>query len=205
MKNYLVYDLEIIKAVPEKGGVKPLEAEGIQYCDGWHDHQNMGISVIGAYDSKDDRYRVFCADNFKEFFELADARDVLVSFNGIGFDNKVLLAAGVFRQIDIEADFVFYDILAELWNANGLRREFTYPTHIGFGLDAVAMANFGQKKSGNGALAPVEWQQGKIGSVIDYCLNDVKLTKRLFDRILETGGLRDPREPGRFMEMKRPE
>lgn len=56
----LVYDIEIIKAIPQKDSPKK---QGIEYCKGWHDHQNMGISVIGAYSFEDDRYRVFTKDN----------------------------------------------------------------------------------------------------------------------------------------------
>lgn len=55
----LVYDLEIINAVP--GREKPIE--GIKYCEGRHDHAGMGISVIGAFDYSTQRYRVFLEDN----------------------------------------------------------------------------------------------------------------------------------------------
>ena len=174
--------------------------QDIDYCDGWHDHANMGISVIGAYDYITDRYRVFCKDNFHEFLLLAgDGRDPMVSFNGIGFDNKVLRSA----QIDIP-DSRCYDILRELWSAVGLGPEFNYKTHGGFGLERVGKANFSLSKTGNGAIAPVEWQRGNIGNVVDYCLNDVKLTKMTFDRIVETGGLRNPCDSSHFITMSPP-
>ena len=41
----LIYDIEIIKAIPSKNGER---ITGIEYCEGWKDHANMGISVIGA-------------------------------------------------------------------------------------------------------------------------------------------------------------
>lgn len=209
--NALIYDIEIVKAVPDK---KSPRLEGVEYCAGWEDHANMGISVIGAFDYKEDRYRVFCDDNFREFKELCEKRTPLVSFNGLGFDDKVLTKCGV---IDLTKEAkklrndhgvyggASYDILVELWSAAGLARTFNYPTHIGFGLDATAKANFGGAKTGNGALAPVEWQRGNVGAVIDYCLQDVRLTKRLFDRIRVNGGLRDPRNPSYFLEMEKPQ
>lgn len=201
--NALVYDIEIIKAVPDK---KSPMLEGIEYCKGWDDHASMGISCIGAYDYATDRYRVFCKDNMEDFRALQSGK-LMVSFNGIGFDNKVIAlqkfeTAG-FDPIVIEPDRC-YDVLAELWVAAGLGREFVYPTHIGFGLGDVGYANFKQSKTGTGGLAPVEWQRGNIGNVVDYCLNDVRLTKRCFDRIRQTGGLRDPRDSSRFLEMERP-
>lgn len=196
--NAIIYDIEIVKAIPDR---KKPNIEGIEYCEGWNDHASMGISVIGCYHVLTDRYRVFCQDNFEDFAELVRTRDVLVSFNGIGFDNKVLahhMSASLFPEAKC------YDILRELWVADGLAPEFAYPSHIGYGLDDVAYANFGLQKTGNGAMAPVDWQQGKIGQVIDYCLNDIKLTKRCLDRVRQGGGLRSPKDASRFLEMRRP-
>jgi hypothetical protein len=196
--NAIVYDLEIIKAVPSKNEEL---LNGIEYCDGWHDHKNMGISVIGCYDYGASRYRTFCKDNFQEFRELAREADSLVSFNGIGFDNKVLEACGLPLLRNGEN---YYDILREIWIADGLGPEFVYPTHTGYGLNEVARINLNAGKTGHGAVAPVDWQRGNIGRVIDYCLEDVRLTKRLFDRILATHGLRSPKDGRRFLEMRTP-
>ena len=63
----LIYDCEIDKGI-EKDPAQRLD--GIEYCDGWRDFANMGISVIGAHDSMEDRYRVFMKDNFNEFMSL---------------------------------------------------------------------------------------------------------------------------------------
>jgi DEAD/DEAH box helicase domain-containing protein len=184
--NTLIYDIEIIKAIPDKtGALKP----GIEYCAGRHDHANMEISVIGAYDYNEERYRVFLQDNMEEFFHLCDACDTLVGFNNIAFDNAVINAHGS----RLTEEKKFYDLLVEIWAAAGLGPKFKYPTHAGFGLDACCHINFGTNKTGNGALAPVLWQRGEHGQVIDYCLNDVRLTKQLLDKIIATGELLDPR------------
>jgi hypothetical protein len=175
MSNALIYDIEIVNAIPGKNGER---VTGITYCAGWKDHANMGVSVIGAFDYATQRYRVFCKDNFTEFFRLCAERAPLVTFNGLAFDNSVI---GACCGVDLSAHPA-YDILVELWAAVGLGPKFTYPTHAGFGLDAVCAYNFDERKTGNGALAPVMWQQGLIGEVIDYCLNDVRLTKLLYDR-----------------------
>lgn len=179
----LVYDLEIVKAIPDAGQPR---VKGIDYCEGWDDHANMGISVLCAYDYLEDRYRVFCADNLDDFLKLCRERNPLVSFNGLGFDNRVIkevcqLGAGEMSWFNGRC----YDILAEVWTRLGRRMK-------GYRLDDIAGSNFQEFKTGNGALAPVYWQQGKVGTVIDYCLQDVRLTKRVFDRILETGGIIDP-------------
>jgi hypothetical protein len=194
----LIYDIEIKKAIPDKN--KPRE-DGIEYCEDWHDHANMGISVIGAYDYATDRYHVFCDDNKDAFFEACLKAECLVSFNGIGFDNRVIEKTWSFPD-SILTKFV-YDLLVETWVAAGLGPKFAGPSHGGFGLDAICSCNFGTKKSGNGALAPVLWQRGKIGEVIDYCLNDVRLTKQIFDKVLADRSLISPKD-GRELTLRQP-
>ena len=172
----LIYDIEIIRAIPNRNGERQ---EGILYCDGWQDHKNMGISVIGCYDYTEQRYRVFCQDNFDKFIDATQGK-VLVGFNSIPFDNAVINATMGLEMPENRC----YDLLREIWKASGLPAQFSPKTHGGFGLDAMCETNFGTRKTGNGALAPVLWQQGKIGEVIDYCLNDIALTKQLFEKSL---------------------
>lgn len=187
----LIYDIEIVKAIPHKNGQV---VTGIDYCAGWHDHANMGISVICAYDYESSRYRVFCADNFSEFLALRRDR-LLVGFNNIAFDEKVIGATlGTVPAACTDC----YDLLREIWLAAGLNPEFSGSTHAGFGLDAVCRRNFNRGKTGHGAMAPVQWQKGEIGSVIDYCMQDVHLTKLLFDRVLSDGTIVSPKDGNRL-------
>ncbi|CAB4223480.1 hypothetical protein UFOVP1670_72 [uncultured Caudovirales phage] len=174
----IIYDIEIKKAIPDRNGKR---LDGIEYCEGWQDHANMGISVIGCYDYVEDRARVFCDDNMGDFYDLCDSRDLLVGFNNIPFDNAVIDAN---HGGKIMPEDRCYDILREIWIAAGLPPTFDFKTHGGYGLDAMCERNFGTKKTGSGALAPVDWQQGRIGRVIDYCLNDIMLTKQLLDNII---------------------
>jgi len=192
----LIYDCEIEKAILGKNE-RPIE--GIEYCEGWRDFSGMGISCIGAYDYREDRYRVFCRDNFDEFQALVDSRAVIVGFNSIGFDNPLCAA----HQITVP-DEKSYDILVEVWVAAGLSSKFKYPSHIGYGLGDICEVNFGLQKTGHGAVAPVQWQRGEIGAVIDYCLNDVRITKRVLDHIIERGYLMNPTTPSQSLGIRRP-
>jgi hypothetical protein len=194
--NIMIYDIEIKKAIPRRDEAR---CDGIEYCAGWHDHANMGISCIGAYDYADQRYRVFMDDNLADFQALVDARDLIVGFNSIAFDAAVCACNGI-----TVPEAKSYDILRELWAAAGLGPQFVYQTHMGFGLDAVCSANFGARKSGNGALAPVDFQRGRYGSLVDYCLNDVALTKRLFHRIITDRPILDPRQPHTSLRLRVP-
>jgi len=191
-----VYDLEIVKAIPTN---KEPHQFDIEYCAGWNDHKNMGISVLCGYDFHERRYRVFTDSNQEEFFALAADR-LLVTFNGYGFDNRVIAACwgGGSHLTEEVLNENHYDILVELWLASGLVPPFSGRSHSGFSLDDTARINFGATKTGNGALAPIWWQQGKIGDVVDYCLQDVKLTANLFVAIALTGGLISPKSSERL-------
>jgi hypothetical protein len=177
MNNIIVYDLEIIKAIPTK---EP-QIEGIEYCGGWQDHANMGVSVIGAYDFAEDRYRVFTKDNWTEFEQLVFLNPIVAGFNSIRFDNPVLKACGI---VDIWEE-KSYDLLQEIYKSLGKRVS-------GYGLDKIAKANGLSGKTGNGALAPVDWQRGNIGTVCDYCLQDVAITAKLIKQVISEGELIDP-------------
>lgn len=192
----IVYDIEIINAIADPRKAK---TAGINYCQGWDDHEGMGISVIGAYDYSSDTYRVFCEDNLADFNDLISKTDVLAGFNSIRFDNKVLAANG----IEVP-DGISYDLLREVWRGAGLDPDNYKPrSHGPFKLDNVAKYNLGKQKTGDGARAPINWQQGRIGSVIDYCLMDVKITKELIDLVLRNGRLLSP-DNGAYIDVRRP-
>jgi len=193
----LIYDIEIKKAIPPKDAREIIP--GVEYCAGWQDHKNMGIACICAYDYQTDRYRVFTEANLPDFVKLVQERETLVGFNSIAFDNKVLGAATGFSYAGVN-----YDSLREIWISLGLSPTFQYPSHTGYGLDEMCRANFGTQKTGNGAMAPVYWQEGKYGEVIDYCLNDVKLTKQLFDKALAGESIKKPKT-GEDLVLRLPE
>jgi hypothetical protein len=186
----LIYDIEIIKAIPPRNPLERLD--DIDYCDGWAALGQMGVSVIGCYDYRDDRYRVFCQDNFAEFKDLVHGSSVVIGFNNAKFDNAVLEACDI---VDIWEEKT-YDILQEIWAANGARFS---PS----GLDAVCKANFGTSKAGDGALAPVDWQRGNYGKVIDYCMNDVRMTKQVMDLVLSGASVISPKD-GTLLNLRRP-
>lgn len=205
MKKILIYDCEIIKAIRDP---KKVDLAHIEYCNGWDDYENMGISVIGVNFIGEDGDKVFNhnVNNYSDldirgFQVVLDAADVLVGFNNQSFDDKLLKANGFV----IPETIVNYDLLVEIWEGAGLGREFVYPTHAGFGLDAICKANGLGEKSGDGANAAVLWQKGKYQEVIDYCENDIKLTRKLFDLIQEKGEIKDPREDNFYFKKHNPD
>lgn len=179
--NLVIYDTEIINAVPTQG----VREQRYTYCEGWHDKAGMGISVICAYETRAARPRVFLRDNAGDFQQLMDDADAIVGFNNFSFDDRLLEANGYTVQSGKSID-----LAALIWRAAGTPNG-EHPS--GLGLDAICQANNLPGKTGDGAFAPFDWQNGRIGTVVDYCLADVMCTLRLYRFLATSGGCRDPR------------
>lgn len=187
--NSLVYDIEIIKAVPQNN----VEIqEGIEYCAGWDDKANMGVSCVCAFDFLENRMRVFFEDNKDAFTELYYSREELVGFNNRRFDDVVLQHSG---WIDEPRSDAIYDILERIWVSLGHDPDhFTYKTHTGYGLDQCAKANGMGCKTGWGGSAPIDFQNGAYGKLVDYCINDVTMTLKLYQRICDVHYIINPKD-----------
>ncbi len=194
----LIHDSEIIKSIPSRN--EPNDPS-LEYCKGWHDHTGMGISVIGAYDTEDKRYHIFLEDNFDEFQRRLDATDIAVGFNNISFDDKLYRANGITLATEKS-----YDILVEIWRGLGLPLVFNFQSHGGLkaSLNNVCKAQGLRVKTGSGAFAPVDWQRGNRGTVIDYCLNDVAMTLDLMKVIVTKGEILHPNGSGEVIPMRNP-
>ncbi len=176
----IIYDCEIKNAIPDKNEqLRP----NINYCKGWTDFLGMGISVISVYDYHVGQFRIFCEDNLSDFAALIDDSDHVIGFNQIHFDNKLIAAHGI--EFDPRKN---WDLYVEAKGAAGADK---YAK--GYKLDDFVFVNFRIRKKQSGAFAPILWQQGKMGQVIDYGLTDTWLTKKCIDLIVETGAILDPR------------
>ena len=54
-------------------------------------------------------------------------------------------------------------------------------------MDSVATATLGTGKSGSGLQAVEYWKEGKIQELADYCIQDVRVTKEIYDFAGEHG------------------
>ena len=186
----LILDCEIKKLIKNK---KEAIKEGYVYANGWNDYLGMGISIVGGYSYKYEHYRHWTDSLLPDLQKVIDEHDLIVGFNILNFDWKLLEAFGV----QIPRDKI-YDIYLEIKRAANVGK-----FEKGFNLKNLALINNISQKSGHGAQAPEMWQQGKETEVIDYCLQDVKVTKELLDLIME-GKLQDPRNPERILNVEKP-
>lgn len=192
----LVYDIEIEKAILKKNESK---IDGIVYCNGWKDFEGMGISCVGAYDYDTEQYHIYCEDNLKDSQKLIEKHDVIVGFNNWSFDDKLIAVHNIIIPKEKS-----YDILVEIWKSVGLGSEYVYPSHSGYSLGQICKANFNFGKTGDGGNAPVLWQQGFNGTVINYCIHDVWMSKKLLDKIIIDGYIYDPKNIGEKLFVKKP-
>ena len=179
---YLIYDIEIEKAIPTRQLIK-----GIDYCAGWSDYENMGIAVIGYKWSHEDvaSYTTSAEGFLDMLMQYDDEYYHLVGFNSRNFDDRLLTANGL---EGIETD---YDLLEQVRIAAGFKAGYkSVPKGYKYSLESISQSN-GTAKTGQGALAPVLWQQGKKQEVIDYCINDVLITEKILELGL-AGALVDP-------------
>lgn len=168
----------------------------IEDCShGWSSHDEMGISVLVLFDYATMRYRIFDDSNAQEAVNILYNYDLVVGFNTVGFDWKLVAATWPkqieSREVRISDNATIahdgrasrdFDVLREIWISLGLNPNVFDPrTHGGYKLDDVAFETLGMRKTANGALAPVMYQEGRMAELVDYCVEDVRIEKSLFE------------------------
>lgn len=188
----LLYDVEILRPPPDK---KREPEPDIEYAEGWTDYKGMDFTMVSAYSYVDQFPRIFFRDNIDEFFQLLNDHEIFAGFNNIAFDNPLIE-----ELFGIEiSDEQSFDILLEIREAAGVNK-----FAKGYNLNNTTKVNLGVGKSGEGAQAPILWQRKRYGSVADYGLRDIWLTKGIMDMILEGTPLLDPGSPTDRIFVKSP-
>jgi DEAD/DEAH box helicase domain-containing protein len=154
---------------------------------GSNDSADLDISVICIHDSADDQYKSFLETELKNLWPILEQADLLITYNGEHFDLPILnkYYSGDLTRIKQ------VDLLKEIKNALGRRLK----------LDTVAFATLGANKSGHGLEAIEWWNNGEVEKVIKYCIDDVRITKELYDYALRNGYLKY-RDNGVIKEIK---
>lgn len=134
----------------------------------------LKISVVGAYSYAQDRYFAFEEHEMEPLAELFRNAKRIVGFCMNRYDVPVL--NHYFQKLKSANPNIWgkerIDLLERIESANGGGR---------ISLSRLAEANLGVKKEMHGSMATTLYREGKIAELKEYCLNDVKLTKSLFD------------------------
>lgn len=143
-----------------------------------NDPVDLDISVVCTYDSETDTYNSFLQKDFPKLWPILEKADMLVTFNGDHFDIPLLnkYYAGDLTKIRS------LDLLVEIKKSLGRRIK----------LDHIAEATLGKNKAGHGLDAIVWWRNGEIDKIIKYCLEDVKITKEVYEYAMKHGILKYP-------------
>ena len=166
--NKVFFDLETQRSSDDVGG--------------WGHIADMGLSVAVTFSTAENRYHVYTEDNVQELIqELLDA-DLVVGFNVLRFDYVVLSAYTDFPLHELPT----LDMLAYIYRRLGFR----------ISLDDLARVNLGISKSGHGLQAIAWWNEGNVDAIIEYCRQDVTITKELYELGRALGFLRYQRRAG---------
>ena len=134
---------------------------------GSNDPVKLDISVVGVYDSESDEYKAFEVEEFDKMWPLFENADMLIGYNSNHFDIPLLNKYYPGDLTKIKS----LDLLAEIKESFGRRLK----------LESVAQATLGEGKSGHGLEATKWWKEGKKDLVKKYCLDDVRITKEVYD------------------------
>ncbi len=143
---------------------------------GSNDPIALDISVVCLHDSLDNQYKSFLEDDFKNLWPILEQADMLITWNGNHFDIPLLnkYYPGDLNKIKS------LDLMKEVQGVLGRRLK----------LDTVAEATLGRNKIGHGTEAVEWWQKGEIDKLIKYCIEDVAITKEIYDYALKNGLLK---------------
>ena len=142
---------------------------------GKNDPALLDIALIAIHDSLTDSYSSYVEKELPKLWPILERADMLIGFNSDHFDIPLLNKYYPGDLTKIRS----LDILKEVKDSYGRRMR----------LDQLAEGTLGKNKSGHGADATNWWAAGEVEKVRAYCLNDVKLTKELYDYALANNSL----------------
>jgi hypothetical protein len=157
--KHLVIDLETKRSFDEVGGS--------------HNKAKMGVSVVGTYHYDEDKYVAYREEKFPELIQVLKQADLIIGFNLHGFDYPVLAA----ELGDWVYNLPTLDLMMETQKAIKQR----------VSLDSIAKATLGIGKSGSGLDALEYYRSGQWEKLERYCLEDVKLTKDIYEYAKKNG------------------
>jgi len=141
---------------------------------GWDNFGALKISVAGAYSYERNEYRIFEESEINELGSWFRGAGRLVGFGINRYDVPVL--SHYFNRTADSNDIDLWakervDILSEVEISTGGR----------ISLSKLAEANLGIAKDHHGSQAISMFREGKLDELRAYCLNDVRLTKALYE------------------------
>ncbi len=150
--NHLVIDLETQKTFEDVGG---------------RNYADLLVSVLGIYRYDSNNFECYLEDELHRFENLLIDTKLVVGFNIRKFDFPVLQ-----RYMKVDTSKIpMLDLMEDIANKIGHR----------VSLESVAQATLSKGKTGRGLDAIDFYRDGKWDLLKSYCLNDVQITKEVFE------------------------
>lgn len=171
----LILDVETKQTFDEVGGFFP---------------DRLGISFVGVCVregvSGDGEMRGYFEADLPHLFPLLEKADVVIGFNVDGFDMQTFVPyyTGDITRIPT------LDLMIKIKDSVGHR----------IGLDAVAKETLGVGKTGDGLDAIKYFKTGQHDKLRDYCLQDVAVTRDIYDYGLSKGAVKFRNRWNRLIE-----
>ena len=146
------FDLETQKSAEEVGG--------------WGNIHKMGLAVGVVWDSLDQEFFTYEEKDARQLVDKLRTADLAVGFNIIGFDYTVLQPYSDFDLQEINT----FDMLVDVKKQLGFR----------LSLNHLAQHTLNAEKSADGLISLQWYKEGKISKIIQYCKQDVEITRDLF-------------------------
>ena len=153
MGDTLVLDLETQKSFDEVGGRENFHL--------------LRVSVVGLYSYEAQAFKTFTEWEVPSLLPILELAQLVIGFNIKRFDYAVL--EPYFKRPLTHLRTL--DIMEEVTKVLGHR----------LSLDSLASATLGQKKLGSGLDALKYFKAGQIDKLKEYCLEDVRLTRDLYE------------------------
>ncbi|PIQ68368.1 MAG: helicase [Candidatus Taylorbacteria bacterium CG11_big_fil_rev_8_21_14_0_20_46_11] len=145
---------------------------------GSNDPASLTIACVCIHDSETDTYTSYYEEELSKLWPILEKTDLLIGYNSDHFDIPLLNKYYPGDLTGIKS----LDLMKEIQKKLGRRIK----------LDSVASATLGKKKSADGSLANVWWRQGKKQEVVNYCIDDVKITKELYEYMAKHATVKYP-------------
>ena len=152
-----------------------VETKNVFQDVGSNDPAKLDLSLIAIYDSETDSYSSYLEEELPKLWPILEKADVLIGFNSNHFDIPLL---NKYYPGDLSR-IKSIDLLHEVKKSYGRRVK----------LDHLAAGTLGTQKSGHGLDAIMWWKKGEIDKIRKYCIDDVRITKELYDYALKHGKL----------------
>lgn len=153
-----------------------IEAVSQQFGRGKLDVATLDLTVVAIHDSETGAYTSYLRDELSSLWPILERADMLIGYNSNAFDIPLL---NRYYPGDLST-IRSLDLMVEVQKVLGRRLR----------LDTLAQATLKRGKSGDGLAAMVWWQEGKIEKVREYCIEDVRITRMLYDYAREHGLLK---------------